>query len=449
MTIAIDRPTIIFLLTISIVTGVIAGSFAAFRLGRDELTGALKEGGRGSSGGPGSQRLRDALVVAEVALAAVLLVGASLLVQSFRNLQRSDPGFQADGLLTFRVEMGWRAYDSHAKVINLLDTVSTRLRALPGVDTVGIDSNLPLSGKPREPYEVTIDGQSQADRERNPFVHLHVVNPDYFTAMRSSIVRGRAFVDTDGANSQPVAVISETAAERLFPSRDPIGQRIAFGDSRVPGNWATIIGIAAPVKLQHLAASGHLDVYRPYRQTWLGGYWFMVRTRGVHPSSLANAAPPLVTQFDPDQSFFDVQVMTDRVASGIWQQRAAGALFAAFGGLAFLLSVVGLYGVLSYLVTQQRREIGVRMALGAEAGRVWSMVIGRGASLTAAGCGLGLVIAWASARAASTLLFEVSAADPVTFVLVPLGLLVTAVVACALPARRATRIDPLLALRSE
>lgn len=449
MTIAIDRPTILFLMAISVLTGVIAGSFAALRTGGGDLAGALKEGARGSSGGAGRQRLRDTLVIAEVALAAVLLVGASLLVQSFVNLQRTNPGFQPDGLLSFRVEMGWRAYDSHAKVINLLDAVLTRLRALPGVETVSIDSNLPLAGKPREPYEVTIDGQSQTDRERNPFVHLHVINPDYFATMRASIVQGRAFVDTDGAGSQPVAVISQSAAERLFPGRDPVGQRIAVGDSKVPGNWATIIGIAAPVKLQHLASSGHLDVYRPYRQAWLGGYWFIVRTRGVHPSSLASVAPPLVTQFDPEQSYFDVQVMTDRVTSGIWQQRAAGALFAAFGGLAFILSVIGLYGVLSYLVTQQRREIGVRMALGAEAGRVWGMVVGRGLWLTAAGCGVGLAVAWAGARATSTLLFGVSAADPWTFVLVPLGLLLTAVVACALPARRATRIDPLLALRSE
>jgi putative ABC transport system permease protein len=449
MTIAIDRPTILFLMAISLLTGVIAGSFAAIRLGSDELAGALKEGARGSSIGPAGHRLRDALVVAEVALAAVLLVGASLLVQSFLNLQRSDPGFQPDGLLSFRVEMGWRAYDSHAKVINLLDTVSTRLLALPGVETVGLDSNLPLSGKPREPYEVTIDGQSQSDRERNPFVHLHVVNPGYFATMRAAIVRGRSFVDTDGAASQPVAVISDSAAARLFSNRDPIGQRIAVGDPKVPGNWATIVGVAAPVKLQHLAASGHLDVYRPYRQTWLGGYWFLVRTRGVHPSSLANVAPGLVTQFDSNQSYFDVQVMTDRIASGIWQQRAAGALFATFGGLALALSVVGLYGVLSYLVTQQRREIGVRMALGAEAGRVWGMVVGRGMALTAAGCALGLVIAWLGARTTSTLLFGVSAGDPWTLVVVPLGLLITAVVACAIPARRATRIDPWLALRSE
>jgi putative ABC transport system permease protein len=267
--------------------------------------------------------------------------------------------------------------------------------------------------------------------------------------MRAAIVRGRSFVDTDGAASQPVAVISDSAAARLFSNRDPIGQRIAVGDPKVPGNWATIVGVAAPVKLQHLAASGHLDVYRPYRQTWLGGYWFLVRTRGVHPSSLANVAPGLVTQFDSNQSYFDVQVMTDRIASGIWQQRAAGALFATFGGLALALSVVGLYGVLSYLVTQQRREIGVRMALGAEAGRVWGMVVGRGMALTAAGCALGLVIAWLGARTTSTLLFGVSAGDPWTLVVVPLGLLITAVVACAIPARRATRIDPWLALRSE
>lgn len=448
MVITLDAPTLVFLLAVAIVTGAIAGLIAALRQSDRDLAGALKDGSRGSSG-TRHHALRHALVVVEVALAVVLIVGASLMVQSFLRLQESTPGFEPDGLLTFRVEMGWRAYDSHDKVINLLERTMDRLRALPGVDSVAVDSNLPLSGKPREPYEVAVDGQSAAEREANPFVHLHVVDPGYFDVLKTPVVRGRAFASTDVASSQQVAIVSETLATRLFGDRDPLGQRIATGNPSQPANWATIVGIAAPVKLHHLANAGHLDVYRPHRQRWLGGFYFVVRTADVHPASLANVAPPIVTALDPDQSFFDVQVMTDRIAAGIWQQQISGALFASFGGLAFVLAVIGLYGVLSYLVTQQQREIGVRMALGADAAGVRGLVVGRGLRLTLAGVMLGLAAAAVGARAASSLLFGVSALDPWTFVAAPGALLATAILACWVPARRATRIDPLLALKSE
>jgi predicted permease len=449
MSITLDATTAVFMIVVALGTGLLAGLIAATRQSDRDLAGALKEGARGSAGGRRHHRVRQMLVIAEVALAMMLIVGASLMVQSFLRLQRADPGFQPDGLLSFRVEMGWKAYDSHAKVMSLIDRTLDRLRELPGVTAIGIDSNLPLSGKPREPYEVAIDGQSGADRQTNPFVHLHVINPEYFTAFRAPLVRGRAFDETDVTTSQPVAIVSQTAADRLFGSRDPIGQRIAVGNADRPENWATIVGLTAPIKLQHLASSGQLDVYRPYRQVWLGGFYFAVRTSGVHPSSLANVAPPIVTALDPDQSFFDVQVMTDRIASGIWQQQISGALFAAFGGLAFVLAVIGLYGVLSYLVTQQQREIGVRMALGADAGRVRRMVVGRGVRLTLAGIVAGVAGAWFAARASASLLFDVSASDPWTFIGAPVVLLLTAAVACWLPAYRASRIDPLISLKSE
>lgn len=448
MTITLDATTLVFLFALAIATGAIAGLIAALRQTDRDLAGALKDGSRGSSG-VRHHALRHALVVAEVALAVVLIIGASLMVQSFLRLQNSSPGFQPDGLLTFRVEMGWRAYNTHDKVISLVDRTIERIRALPGVSAIGIDSNLPLSGKPREPYEVAIDGQSAADREANPYVHLHVVDPDYFSAMRAPLVRGRAFAATDVASSQPVAIVSETLAQRLFGDRDPIGQRIATGNPETPANWATIVGIAAPVKLHHLAATGNLDVYRPHRQRWVNGFWFAVRTNGLPPSTLANVAPPIVTALDPDQSFFDVQVMTDRIAAGIWQQQVSGALFVAFGGLAFVLAVIGLYGVLSYMVTQQRREIGVRMALGAAAPEVRRMVVARGLRLAAAGVCVGLVAAAAATRLASSLLYGISWSDPATFVVTPFALLATAAVACWIPARRATLVDPLIALRPD
>jgi putative ABC transport system permease protein len=447
MQIALDLPTVAFLFGIALASGLAAGAMAAFRQTDRDLAGALKDGSRGSSAGRRQHRLRQALVVAEVALAVVLVAGASLMVQSFLRLSETDPGFRPDGLLSFRVEMGWRAYDTHVKVINLVDRTIDRLRALPGVEAVGIDSNLPLSGKPREPYETAIDGQSTADREQNPFVHLHVVNPEYFTAMGAALIRGRPFSDLDVAGAQPVSIVSQALADRLFPGQDPIGLRIAVGPPGIESSWSTIVGLAAPVRLQHLGSSGHFDVYEPHRQRWVNGFWFSVRTRGVHPSSLVNIAPPIVTALDPDQSYFDVQVMTDRVRSGIWQQQVAGALFTAFGGLALVLAVIGLYGALSFVVTQQQREIGVRVALGAEPADVRRMVVGRGLRLTTVGIVLGLAAAWAGARAAASMLFGVSVTDPVTFTGVPLLLLVTTTAACWIPARRATRVDPVAVLK--
>jgi putative ABC transport system permease protein len=447
MTIQLDGATLLFLVVVSIVTGLAAGLVPALRSGDRHLHDALRDGGRGSSAGVRQQHLRNALVVAEVALAVVLLVGASLMVQSFAKLQRVDPGFELTNMLTFRVELGWRAYDSHAKVVAFNQQVLDGLRALPGVSAVALDSNLPLSGKAREPYEIAAQGQSLEERQANPFVHVHIVSAGYFEAMGIAIERGRAFEETDSDTGQQVAVISRGLAERLWPNQDPIGKSLTI-------NWSaknppvTVVGVARDIRHQQLAATD-LDVYRPFRQVWAGGSWFAVRTAGSDPKLLSQVETRIVTETDPNQSFFDVRTMEDRIASGIWQQQTAGTLFALFAFLALALASIGLYGVLSYLVTQQWREIGVRIALGAAPGQVQRMVVGRGVTLAAAGISLGLVLALPAVQALAPVLFEVRALDFWSFVAVPLALGVVALVACYIPARRATRIDPLVALRAE
>ena len=345
------------------------------------------------------------------------------------------------------MELGWRAYDSHAKVIAFHEQVLGRLRALPGVTTVTLDGNLPLSGKARETQQVRAAGQSLEEQQANPFVHAHVVAANYFDAMTIPLEAGRGFLETDGVGNQQVVIVSRRLASRLWPGQDPLGKSMQAGGA--PDAPAlTVVGVARDIRHQQLATTD-LDLYRPYRQVWAGGSWYVVRTSGVNPMSLANAATQIVPETDPNQSFFDVKTMDERIASGIWQQQIASALFSLFGALTLALAAIGLYGVLSYLVTQQRREIGVRMALGASPREMRRMVLGRGARLTGAGLVIGLALAWAASRALAPVLFEIPAVDPLTFAAVPIGLFLIALLACYLPARRATRVDPLVALRAD
>jgi predicted permease len=437
-----------FLTLVSIGAGLAAGLVPALRSTK-RLHDALKQGARGSSEGPRQARLRSALIVSEVALAAVLLVGASLLVQTVWQLERTDPGFHPRGLLTFRVELGWRAYDTQEKVDAFMTRMLDGLAALPGVEAAGFDSNLALSGKAREPEQITADGQSLESQKANPFVHWHVVSPGHLAAMRVPVAVGRAFNDLDVQGSMPVAIVSGRLARRLWGAGDPIGKRIKNGgiDSSTP--WLTVVGIAGDVQHQQLGGETSLDVYRPFRQvTRTSGGWFAVRTR-IDPASLARSAPSLVTALDPNQSYFDVQTMAERIQDGIWQRRTVGVLFLAFAAVASLLAAVGLYSVLSFIVSQQRRELGVRMALGAQAGDVLWLVVGRGLRLTAIGLAAGTICAAMMVRAVAGLLYGVNPFDPATFIGVPLLLALVSLLACYVPARRATHVDPLIALRSE
>jgi putative ABC transport system permease protein len=447
MAIGLDRGTVIFLIVASVATGLLSGALSAVKWDDRRLNSALTDSSRWSSGSVRQRRLRNALVIGEVALAVVLLIGASLMVKSFGRLQRVDPGFDPRDLLTFRVELGWRAYDSHAKIIAFNDQMLEQLRALPGVRAVALDSNLPLSGKARETYEVVARGQSADQRQQNPYVHVHMVSADYFGVMGIPIAHGRGFLDTDTSTNRRVAVVSERLAFRLWPGGDPVGQSLTIRWSTDDPPF-TVVGVARNIRHQQLAGVDS-DLYIPFRQIGAGGSWFIVRTGGVDPTSLSQAGPRLVTALDPNQSSFDVKTMEDRIASGIWQQQTAGALFALFATLALALASIGLYGLLSYLVSQRWREIGVRIALGASPGEVQRMVIGRGILLAVIGTGIGLALAGVAVHALAPVLYEVAPFDPSTFAIVPLVLLVLTGLSCYFPARRATRLDPLIALRRE
>jgi putative ABC transport system permease protein len=446
MQIELDLRVAVFLAAATLATTVVTGLIPALRATVHAPQAALKDGGRGSSEGVQHQRLRNTLIVGEVAVALVLLVGASLMLRSLSKLAHVDLGFSTERALTFRVELGWAAYGTLEKTSAFHRRVIARLRELPGVRAVTFDNNLPMSGKPREPAAVRAAGQSLDDEQRNPYVNWHEVGPDYFQVMGIPIVRGRGFDDRDRPDTLAAAVVSQSVVERLWPGRDPIGQRLQYQE--IPDLWLTVVGVAAPVLHHEIDGNPGFDVYRSYQQATSAGPYYVIRT-GSDPMTIARAATAIIGETDANQSFLDVQTFSTRIANRIWQRRLAGALVGSFAGLAMLLAAIGLYGALSYSVSQQTREIGVRVALGATAGGILGAVLGRGLKLAMIGVLVGTALALALSRVIARMLYEVSATDPATFVLVPLVLLSIAALACYVPARRATRVDPIVALRAE
>jgi predicted permease len=448
MTVRVDASVGLFLAIVTVGTAVAAGAAPALRRSGQAPYAALKDGARGSSAGPGQRRVRDTLVVAEIALALILMVGAGLLLQSVWQLHRVDLGYQVERTLTFRVELGWRAYGTLEQVLAFHRQVLDRLHALPSVQQVTFDNNLPMSGKPRDPMAIRVAGQSSVEEASNPFVHPHLVGPRYFEVMRIPILRGRGFDERDRDDTQDAVVISERLADRLWPGRDPIGQRLQPQSTGDPNAWQTVVGVAAPVLHHELDGAPGFDMYRPYTQVLTAGPYYVIRTAS-EPMSIAQAATRIIGETDPNQSFLDVQTYQTRVGNRMWQRRLAGVLFTSFAVLAITLAAVGLYGVLSYVVSQQIREMGVRLALGATAASVMAHVMRHGLRLTAIGVLCGTIAALALARVMTSMLYEVSPADPTTFVTGAALLLTIAALACYGPARRASRVDPIVALRAE
>jgi putative ABC transport system permease protein len=442
-----DRATFV-LAAAAVLSAVVTGLIPALRAPSRAPYAALKEGTRSSSEGAQHHRMRNLIVVGEVALALVLLVGAGLMLKSVWRLQQVDLGYQTSNTLTFRVELGWAAYGTLDKILGFHRLVLDRLRALPSVQAVTFDNNLPMSGKPRDPLAIRVAGQSHDEETRNPYVHGHLVGPDYFRVMGIPIRRGRGFDDRDRQDTTPVVVVSQRLADILWPGRDPIGQRLQPQNTEQPDSWQTVVGVAAPVLHHQLDGDPGFDMYRPFTQVSTAGPYYVIKTAGA-PLSIAAAATAIIGQTDRNQSFLDVQTYDTRVAHHIWQRRLAGALFASFAVLAIVLAAVGLYGVLSYIVSQQTREIGVRVALGATSAGIVGQVLGRGLKLTATGLALGMIAALGLARVIAGLLYDVSPADPATFIVVPVLLVLIAALACYVPARRATRVDPIVALRAD
>src|SRR6266540_2624549 len=437
--ITIDLRVLGFTLLITLVTGLLFGLLPALRFSRTDLNVSLKEGGRG--GGFHGRGLRNALMVSEIALAIVLLVGAGLLIRSFAKLLDVDPGYRAENLLTARLALPPR-YRDNAQRAQFYERILQRIASLPGVTAVGATSHLPLTGY-NMGATLRVEGRSPQPGEREPSAPIARVNPDYFRTMGISLRAGRLINDGDTQDALSVALLSETLARRLFPDEDPLGKRLS-----VAGLGTTIVGVVSDIRYTGLDGEIEQAVYLSYRQLPRSGMALVLRG-AVEPSSLAPALRNSVREIDPALPVYDVMTMNERLSNSVAARRFNLLLLGGFAALALLLAGVGVYGVISYVVTQRTHEIGIRMALGAQSADVVRLFIRQGMSQVTLGVALGLLGAFALTRVMKSLLFDVGASDPLTFACVALSLSLVALAACYLPARRAARIDPLASLRRE
>ena len=447
--IALDRWALGFTFTVSLLTGVVCGIAPALQASKVNLIELMKDGARGSSS-YGMPRLRGALIVAEMAAALTLLVGAGLLAQTFVRLQRVDLGFDVHNVLTATVELPEAQYARPEQKIAFYQRLQERVRALPGVTQASAIIPLPISGGDAF-LDFQIEGRYAPVGEK-PHADARLADLDYFSTMRIPLLAGRDFTAQDGLNSPPVAIINQSFAKTYFPNEDPIGKRLefAFGDE-IKAMKFQIVGIVRNVKHNtELGAEYSPELYMPYTQaSFLGSKMSLVARTQVEPCSLAKAIQNEVSALDREIALSDVKTMGQYFGAAVAQPRFSALLFSLFALLALLLAAVGLYGVMAYTVSQRTREVGIRMALGAQTANVLRLMIAQGMKLTLLGISVGLAGAFALTRLMKTLLFGVSATDPVTFAVIALLLATIALVACWIPARRATKIDPMIALRCE
>ena len=445
MEITLDGRVLFFTLAISLLVGLITALLPAWQAARG--VSLATPSARGSSEGRRQRSARGVLVTAQIAITVVLLIGAGLMVQSFRALQRADLGFQPDSLLTFRVNLGWMAYSEADQTRNYFRQLIDSLSALPGVVGVATNSNLPLGGAP-DRRSVTLEGQSIDEQQRNPFVNRKVVSPGYFELMGVSLLTGRVPDGGDPMDGPPVAVVSRRTAESLWPGKSPIGQRLKFGrpGSRMP--WMEVVGLVENVQIERVGGPAGLDVYVDLFQRPDHNAFVLVRTE-TDPMALSRRADEIALEIDPDQSTWEHVAMERRIADNLWRQRLSGTLVSLFAALAAVIAGVGIYGVLSQTVRRRRREIGIRMALGAQGGDVVRLILTDSLRWVLAGTALGLAAAFGLGRLIRSLLYSTSASDPLTFLSVPLVLVLLALAASWAPTLRAVRVNPATTLHDE
>jgi putative ABC transport system permease protein len=449
--IGIDVWVLAFTLGVSVITGLAFGLAPAVQAWRTDVNAALKEEGRGDTGRH-RKWLRHSLVVSEVALALVLLIGAGLLIKSFSRLLDVNPGFRTDDVLTFQVTL--TEGKSSAQKVSFIEQIVERLKALPGVQAVAATDSLPLT-----PFEritpAEIEGRPPIDLSKLKRGEVRVrpvsrptVTLDYFNAMGIPVRNGRAFTSQDARGGAGVVIVNEAFEKHHFPGESAVGKRIRLMAGRAEAGWQTVVGVVSDVRQSGLAGDVMLEVYNPVPEDMGGALSFVIRVTS-EPAGLISAVRGVVAEVEPNQPLHNVMTMEQRLANTTTSRRLNTTLLGSFAGVALLLTVVGIYGVMSYAVTQRQREIGVRMALGAQRGDVLRLVIGEGMKLVLIGALLGLGGALALTRLLKTLLFGVSATDPLTFIVIAALLIIVALLACWIPARRATKVDPLVALRYE
>src|ERR1022692_564606 len=442
--IALDGRALGFTAAIAVLTGILFGLAPAVHMAKTDLMAALRDGGGGNAIGFRRNRLRSVLVVGEVALALVLLSGAGLLMRSFYRLQSMDLGFDPHDVLTFRTNLPPARYKSDESQAAFYSRALERLRSMPGVTSAGAAQIFPLAG---DDYILSFAqlGKPPVPAGDQPSAAYYAATPGYFPTLKIPIKRGRDFTEHDNAAAPPVAIISESMARQFYANENPLGQRIQVGNGSKP---AEIVGIAGDVRDQELEAKGRPAVYEPAAQVPFNTMFFGIRAAG-DPAALIASVRTAIHELDAELPLDGVGTVDGLVSASVSQRRFAMLLMAIFAGLALVLAMVGIYGVISYSVTQATQEIGIRMALGARRGDVLRMVFGYAGVLIAAGLTIGVATALGTGRYLASQLFEVKPTDPATYAAVAGVLLATAMLACAIPALRAMRVDPLVALRNE
>ncbi|HEY0321335.1 MAG TPA: ABC transporter permease [Pyrinomonadaceae bacterium] len=442
---SVDFRVLGFTLLASALTGVIFGLAPALQASRLDLNEALKEGGRSATGGRARNRMRSFLIISEVALSLVLLVGAGLLVKSFMQLRNVNPGFNPQNALTASVSLPSIKYKEDEQALSFFHRTIERVSQLQGVEAVGAVMPLPLSQNSMS-ISFTVDGRPEPAPGEKQSSGARITTPGYFRAMGIPLIKGRVFTDADRPDSPQVVLINETLARRFFPGEDPIGKRLKISMNSINGE---IVGVVGDVRHSSLDTEAGPEFYVPFTQVPQGDMALVVRTSGGDPAALAPSLRQAVKEIDSDQPLYEVRTMNSLVSSSIARQRFSMALVALFAVLALVLASVGIFSVMSFLVTQRTHEIGIRMALGAQASDVLKMILKQGMLFTLIGLGIGLIAALALTRVMGGLLFNVRATDPLTFAGVSLLLMLVAFIACYIPARRATRVDPMRALHYE
>ncbi|HEY6216220.1 MAG TPA: ABC transporter permease [Pyrinomonadaceae bacterium] len=437
-----------FTFAASILTGILFGLAPALQVSHRDVQESIRETGRGASGSRRQNRFRQALIVGEVALCVVLLAGAGLLFRSFLRLQSVNTGFVAEQVLTARLTPSGTNFTQQADFNKFYTQVLEKLSAVPGVTDAGIINNLPLDSGPTTGFRV--EGRPITTPDKWPMVNYRTVSPNYFRAMSIPVVQGRAYTDRDNLSAPLVMIINQQTAREIFPDENPIGKRITFGntDQNKQPVWFEIVGVVADVRSLELREESQAEIYFSSLQDYWPAMSLVVRST-VEPSSLAGSVRQVVNEVDKSVPVSEVKTMEHVVSESITQPRFNLFLLGLFGTVAMLLSAAGIYGVTAYTVTQRTHELGIRLALGAQVGDVLKMILGQGMAVIGVGLVLGLVAAFWLMRLLRSLLFGVGENDLLTFVAITFVLLIVALIACYIPARRATKVDPLEALRAE
>jgi putative ABC transport system permease protein len=450
-TVELNGAVLLFTAGVVVLAAVVFGMAPAMHSAKRDVQDELKEGGRTATVGAAQNRLRGILAVAEISLALVLLAGAGLMLKSLYRLINVNPGFRPDRVLTMEMYLSSQRYSKDPAVLGFWRQVLDGVRALPGVESAALGNHIPLTDSHGR-TDITIEGMELPKPGSFPHPDTHAVSVDYVRTLGMVLERGRTFTDADTETTPLVALVNDKLARQFWPNEDPIGKRFMWGRfnpaSKTPPQWVTVVGVVGDTKMYGLANPSRLEVYSPMEQNVEGDMDLLVKSQ-LDPSALTSEIRGVVAGVDKDQSIFAIATMNKVISDGVSTPRLALVLLGLFSALALILATIGIYGVISYSVAQRTHEIGVRMTLGAQRADILRLVLGQGGKIAIVGIVIGMVAAFALTRLMSGLLFSVSAGDPATFAAVAALLALVAIVACYIPARRAIRVDPMIALRYE